>query len=213
MKWNEFVSFFQYSHEDDNELNNLRIEFQGKKEIEPSLFTRFNVHFLQSIEVYEKKKTVFIYPNNYYFLSSLLLFKSLQELNSGDTLKKVNPNDYYKVGQKYCLGKAVFSVYSVVPNVSVMFDFKTRKGGLADRKGFMLNDRTFIFSRASQDAELTSKKVFDAEYEKITSTIRDPFLIKLQRNKNMRNNTMIVVGPVKKYIRLFKNCKINNCSL
>lgn len=216
MTWNEFVSFFQFSHEDDNEINNLKIIFQGKKTVEPSLFTRFNVHFLQSIEVYEKKNTVFIYPNDFYFLASLLLFKSLQELNSGDSIGQVNPEEYYKVGNKYCIGKAVFIVDRITDDRNgkyVWFGFRTRKNGSPEWRGYLLNDKTPIFSRASQDAELSFSKAFDDEKIKIGNFGDGNILSRLQRNKNLRNNTVLIVGPVKKYVRLFKNCKVNGSPL
>lgn len=212
MTWNEFVSFFQTSNADDDEINKLKISFQGKPDIEPSLFTRFNVHFLQSIEIYEKKQTVFIYPNNFYFLASLLLFKSLKELNNGDSIKDINPEEYYVVGNKYCIGKAVFAVDRIdVFNGDkfVMFSFRTRKNGTPECVGFPLNKNTPIFSRANPDAELSFKKTFDEERQKTSNDKNDSIISLLERNKNMRNNTVIIIGPVKKYTRLFKNCKIN----
>lgn len=215
MTWNEFVSLFRVNNADDDEINKLKICFQGRSDREPSLFTRFNVHFLQSIEVYEKKQIVFIYPNNFYFLASLLLFKSLLELNNGDSVKDINPEDYYTVGNKYCIGKAVFAVEKIEvcnDNKFVKFSFRTRKNGTPEYAGFFLNKNTPIFSRANPDAELSFKKAYDEERQKNSSN--DSSIISvLQRNKNMRNSTIIIIGPVKKYIRLFKNCKINGCPL
>ena len=206
MNWNEYVNSLLLEYDFNERLNNIEVVFSdAHNRIEPSLFTRFNSYFVKSLEINEKKRLGIIYPNDSKFLGSLIIYKTLYELYNEDTLTLFNPADYKK-GDILCFGKAVFKVSDLTPSYA-MFEFKSGKisGRTYDKLPFL--------SKAKSGADIGTENTFNDEMAKYNAIDSSTVIGKLMKVKNLRNNTVLIVGPVQKYVSMFKQCTIDNAQL
>lgn len=208
MNWADFANNLLIQNDYNEELCNLKVAFGGfNNQIEPSVFTRFNTYFVKSIEINEKKQIAFIYPNDPLFLASFIVYKSFYDLENGDT-KSAFDISSINVGDMLCLGEAVFKV-AEINEKSIMFYFK--KGNGYEKNGRLLSMLPPL-AKAQPNAKITNYNKFLDEFNKLASS-NESVVNSLIRNKNLRNNTIIIVGPTKRYLDIFNNCVVGDTKL
>ena len=210
MKWEEYVNF---SSDNDNCDSAARISFKfgDSNIVEPSFFTRLNCNFLKTIsDIYEKNKIALILPKHSKLLASLVLYKIIYEINTGET-KSLSLFETFKVGDKLKLHDAVVE-FDGIEESSYGKSFWVKTGGKTyNRTGWKL-EFTPPFVKALPNEKLTGQTTLKRAIE-IWNADKKSSLSNLVVSKALRDKTTIIVGPTNQYKKMFKNTLINEKKL
>lgn len=212
MKWEEYVNF---SSDNDSCDSAARISFKfgNSSVVEPSFFTRLNYNFLKTIsDIYEKNKIALILPKHSKLLASLVLYKIVYEINSGET-KTMSLYDTFEIGDKLRFHNAIVEFagieYIAAANKTYLW---VRAGGKTEQRTGWPVESAPPFTKALPTDKLTGLTTLNRAIDTWRSDKKSS-LSKLAGSKSLRDRTTIIVGPTNQYKKMFKNTLINERSL
>lgn len=207
MKWEEYVAFSSNNDTFDSAAK-IYFKFGNSNIVEPSFFTRLNYSFLKTInDIYEKNRIALILPRHSKLLASLVLYKIVYEINTGET-KSLSIADTYKKGDKLKLHNAVvtFEGIEVVSNEKY---FYVRAGGKNSQRHAWKLDKTPPFVKVDPEEKLTGETTLQRAVETWRQDNKSS-LSKYTGTKSLRDRTTLIVGPTNQYKKLFKNTLVND---
>lgn len=212
MKWEEYVNF---SSDNDSCDSAARISFKfgNSNVVEPSFFTRLNYNFLKTIsDIYEKNKIALILPKHSKLLASLVLYKIIYEINTGET-KTLSLYDTFKIGDKLRLYNAVVEFCGIETLNSTNRKYLwVKSGGKGGQKWGCPVENAPPFTKALPTDTLTGQTTLNRVLEMWRNDTKSS-LSKLTGSKSLRDRTTLIVGPTNQYKKMFKNTLINDRAL
>lgn len=208
MTWQEYIAYF--SDIDEGKSLGITLQFDNSEIVEPSFFTRLNYFFLTQIrDISSSNKIALIVPKHSKFIASLVLYKKFLEI-SNKTIETESILGKVEVGQKLGFYDAVVEVgkiYRKEDNTISRIIFTNGAGWETNKLPPL--------SIKPNNSKLTGPKAYREASQKwmSDSKVCNSILGSIKMSRTHRKKTTLIVGPTKRYRRLFETTKANGVSV
>ena len=163
MDWSDYIE--RVVQGDAKNFSEMVITFPDISYPGPLFFVKLNADLLRSFAQKSNEQYVFVYPHTKHFVLSLLVYKVVRDVLSGDVPAVFKVEDL-KLGDKVYVGKAVAEIVDdCIINGTPYFFF----GVKGEKYGFPKSVLGPL-PLANPSSKLSSKKLFDSEWIRYKKT-------------------------------------------
>lgn len=228
------INDFYVNEAKDNHI--LDFSFEELDHNEPCPFTRLNSRLLDIAEKSGVSKMILRYPASNGFVLSLVLYRTIRALASGDSVLQefdpatFEPNQKIKIGSATVLFLGFYNVKTdektkatiITPSRDtsdinyIGIKFYSRKRNDSEKNYFPIKNIPFI-ERVNQSAKLSTEADFKSQWSQeqranIGRDLKDPIQI-LKFKKAAKCETTFLITDTKKFIQLIDGFTVNKTPL
>ena len=202
MNWEEYVKHF--SQVENPDYGSISFQFPDIERKQPSFFTRLNSHLLSEFIFMEQNKAIIIYPTSGDFVLSVVFFKIIEGILSGDSTTdpsavELQPGDKFRIGDAIALCRSRY----VAGNGVTFISFGPTKGSNCTSIPASTFPRV---EKVPAETATSSYKKIDDEFHRIfkfkdgsyhveAQTLSD----KIKQGKILTNGTVLIVSRDEKF--------------
>jgi len=216
MLWSNYIQDF--ASREEFSYASLKLSFPEISYFGPTFFVRLNQNLLNDFYIYDQDQYVFVYPNSKHFIISLLVFKTIRDVLTGDVTGVFDPYKFKKGDRfRFCDAIGIFECIEKGNDGITRFLF-SRLGDGQDRMGLPI-EKLAPLELANDDVKLSTRKKFDEEYKKYSKLCfckktlannDEDLMINVAKNRALQSSGIILVTKINYATNVLQHSTIGN---